>query len=240
MIAKRQNHVRGISHSGQNSIVGAQRGENATQGVHLLKNLRDKAKVVAAQRGITKANHAKRSKQPVQLQMHKQNPEEMQKLNPEDVPMKILMNSKSTGNLVCAEANAISSLTRKAFIEHDNDVIADLQARDSEGSSAQCLKNHAITPLLRAKMVNWMVEVLTTFECENQTFFLAVAIMDSYLLNSKKYHHHIYSIDCWTRMTYIWQELCPCTWPQNMSITVHWEWKWCLRRLLTNVLLLKA
>lgn len=44
-----------------------------------------------------------------------------------------------------------------------------------------CLKNHEITMSLRAKMVDWMVEVLTNFKCNDQTFFQSVSLMDRYL-----------------------------------------------------------
>jgi hypothetical protein len=30
-------------------------------------------------------------------------------------------------------------------------------------------------------MIDWMIEVLTNFKCEDQTFFLAVSLMDRYL-----------------------------------------------------------
>ena len=45
----------------------------------------------------------------------------------------------------------------------------------------ECLRNHEITPGLRAKMVDWMVEVLTSFKCKDQTFFMAISLMDRYL-----------------------------------------------------------
>jgi cyclin A len=32
-------------------------------------------------------------------------------------------------------------------------------------------------------MVDWMIEVLTNFKCEDQTFFLAVSLLDRYLKN---------------------------------------------------------
>ena len=42
------------------------------------------------------------------------------------------------------------------------------------------LNNHKITGVYRAKMVDWIVEVLTAFKCSDQTFFIAVNIMDRY------------------------------------------------------------
>lgn len=47
--------------------------------------------------------------------------------------------------------------------------------------TAECLARHKITAALRARMVDWMIEVLTNFKCEDQTFFLAVSLLDRYL-----------------------------------------------------------
>jgi len=35
-------------------------------------------------------------------------------------------------------------------------------------------------------MVDWMVEVLSTFKCSDQTFFLAIDIMDRFFKNSSR------------------------------------------------------
>jgi hypothetical protein len=44
----------------------------------------------------------------------------------------------------------------------------------------ECLKKHEISPNLRSKMVDWMIEVLCSYKCKNQSFFLAVHYMDRY------------------------------------------------------------
>lgn len=49
-----------------------------------------------------------------------------------------------------------------------------------------CLQKHKITPALRARMVDWMIEVLTNFKCEDQTFFLACSLLDRYLKGNGK------------------------------------------------------
>ena len=49
-----------------------------------------------------------------------------------------------------------------------------------------CLQKHEITMSLRAKMVDWMVEVLTNFKCNDQTFFMSVNLMDRYLKEKKE------------------------------------------------------
>jgi hypothetical protein len=37
-----------------------------------------------------------------------------------------------------------------------------------------------VTASLRARMVDWMIEVLTNFKCDDQTFFLAVSLLDRF------------------------------------------------------------
>ena len=39
-----------------------------------------------------------------------------------------------------------------------------------------CLNRHKITATLRARMIDWMIEVLTNFKCDDQTFFIAVSL----------------------------------------------------------------
>jgi hypothetical protein len=57
---------------------------------------------------------------------------------------------------------------------------AHLRKLEIENSAADCLMRHKITPVLRSRMVDWMVEVMTNFRCDDQTFFVAVSIMDRY------------------------------------------------------------
>ena len=47
------------------------------------------------------------------------------------------------------------------------------------------LAKHKITSNIRTKMVDWMIEVLSVFENMDETLFLAINIMDLYLLKSK-------------------------------------------------------
>lgn len=46
------------------------------------------------------------------------------------------------------------------------------------------LERHEITAHQRAKMVDWMIEVMSSFNQEDKTFFLAVSTMDRYFENS--------------------------------------------------------
>ena len=52
------------------------------------------------------------------------------------------------------------------------------------------LQNHKITSNVRTKMVDWMVEVLSVFDCMDETFFLSINIMDIFFLKTKKIYHN--------------------------------------------------
>lgn len=43
------------------------------------------------------------------------------------------------------------------------------------------LSSHKVSNDYRTKMVDWMVEVCTSFKCSQRTYFLAVALFDNYL-----------------------------------------------------------
>lgn len=48
------------------------------------------------------------------------------------------------------------------------------------------LINHSITPYMRMKMVDWMIEIFTTIPTKEITFFISVNIMDRFFYYSKK------------------------------------------------------
>ena len=62
------------------------------------------------------------------------------------------------------------------------------------------LMRHKITPALRARMIDWMIEVLTNFKCDDQTFFLAVSLMDRYFKSKPETREisdlHIIGVTC--------------------------------------------
>lgn len=43
------------------------------------------------------------------------------------------------------------------------------------------LQGHKIAENMRARMMDWMVEVMRTFDCSNETYFLSVSIFDRFL-----------------------------------------------------------
>ena len=44
--------------------------------------------------------------------------------------------------------------------------LRDLEKK-SENDVSNCLSRHKITPALRARMIDWMIEVLTNFRCDD-------------------------------------------------------------------------
>lgn len=66
--------------------------------------------------------------------------------------------------------------------------------------SDNLLQNHKITSNIRTKMIDWMIEVFSVFECMDETFFLSVNIMDLFLQKTKKIFHnediHLIGITC--------------------------------------------
>jgi len=58
-----------------------------------------------------------------------------------------------------------------------------LRHKERANPTTSCLEAHKISPFLRARMVDWMIEVLTNYHCADQSFFLAVNLMDRHTKN---------------------------------------------------------
>ena len=73
------------------------------------------------------------------------------------------------------------------FVEADylEEVLDHLRKREEKLLTKASTKAHAIKPELRAKMVDWIIEVTQKAECTLQTLFLAVGIIDDFLKNAK-------------------------------------------------------
>ncbi|CAD8139238.1 unnamed protein product [Paramecium octaurelia] len=61
-----------------------------------------------------------------------------------------------------------------------------LKEQEKKSTPQEFLKNHSIPSNLRAKMIDWMVEVLCSYKCTDQTFFVAVRTLDFYFAKSEK------------------------------------------------------
>jgi len=72
-------------------------------------------------------------------------------------------------------------------VELADDVDKYLRELELKYDTADCLGNHSqMNGSLRARMIDWMIEVLTNFKCDDLTFFLAVSVMDRYFKNCTK------------------------------------------------------
>ena len=64
--------------------------------------------------------------------------------------------------------------------EYGESIMAYTRELELQHLTNDSLMKHKITPALRARMIDWMIEVLTNFKCDDQTFFLAVSLLDRY------------------------------------------------------------
>jgi hypothetical protein len=77
-------------------------------------------------------------------------------------------------------------LTRKTIIDNEEEIKIDLSESEVQSRAANCLRRHNIHKKTRAKMVNWMIEVLAILQYSDQTFFKAVGILDLYYANERR------------------------------------------------------
>ena len=54
-----------------------------------------------------------------------------------------------------------------------------IESRDLS-KPTNCLENHEIDGTLRARMIDWMVEVMCSYKFTNKTYFDGVNLMDRY------------------------------------------------------------
>lgn len=55
-------------------------------------------------------------------------------------------------------------------------------------SACRCpLTGHEITKEYRSKMADWMIEVTTSFKCNQKTYFVALNILDKFLIASNQF-----------------------------------------------------
>ena len=73
---------------------------------------------------------------------------------------------------------------RNAMRDYSVYIDAYLKQMEDTHATGNALQRHEITPNLRSRMIDWMIEVLTNFKCNDLTFFLSVRIMDRYCKNA--------------------------------------------------------
>ena len=60
-----------------------------------------------------------------------------------------------------------------------------LKETEAQFSPKEFLQRHEITFVMRAKMVDWLIEVLTSYNMTNASFFITVNIMDRFFWLAK-------------------------------------------------------
>lgn len=58
--------------------------------------------------------------------------------------------------------------------------------KDAEVKLIEVLKGHEVTPQIRTKLIDWLLEVLYAYKCEEATIYLAMHLLDAYFYRSKK------------------------------------------------------
>ncbi len=83
---------------------------------------------------------------------------------------------------VCLPLAAEETPNEALFRTYGTDILDNLmvQERLLGNDIGDFLKGHEVTSQLRARMVDWMIEVMTNFKCSQQAFFVAISIMDKY------------------------------------------------------------
>jgi hypothetical protein len=57
---------------------------------------------------------------------------------------------------------------------------------DEEEALEETLLSHKVTERMRCRMIDWMIEVLTNYRCDDFAFFYAVGILDKFFKESEK------------------------------------------------------
>lgn len=78
-------------------------------------------------------------------------------------------------------ADPTSLLIDRSFNSSIESYLNKYKSQENVYPCFNCLKGHFITPEMRNRMVDWMIEVLTKCHCSGTTFFLAVNLMERFL-----------------------------------------------------------
>lgn len=78
-------------------------------------------------------------------------------------------------------SNGIEANSAKYLEAYGEEVLKTLFVKEKFSHSVTPLENHDITIKMRARMVDWMVEVFSVYDFLQDTYFLAVYVFDKYL-----------------------------------------------------------
>ncbi|CAI2366778.1 unnamed protein product [Moneuplotes crassus] len=81
----------------------------------------------------------------------------------------------------------ILSQNGKLCQEYGRSIVTNLDKEDQEKQIGKFLSKHKeFSPKIRARMIDWFIEIVCNFGCNINTFYLAVRIMDQYFNANKK------------------------------------------------------
>lgn len=78
-----------------------------------------------------------------------------------------------------------SNMTELTCATYSAELKSALTLSELSVNTSNCLERHKVTEFMRAKMVDWMVEVLSAFSLSTRTLFLSVRIMDKFFKQSQ-------------------------------------------------------
>lgn len=84
----------------------------------------------------------------------------------------------------CLNNNLFTLLQSKPCVRRTK-LIENFNARD--GTPNDFLKRHRVNPHDRGRLIDWMIEVMSSYSHSPSTFFLSIAIVDSFYNISKKF-----------------------------------------------------
>ena len=104
-----------------------------------------------------------------------------------------------------AETDRVMNAYSKAWI-------SDMKSKELRSWPKNFLDNHKISASVRAKMIDWMIEVLCIYKCTDMTFFVAANYMDTYFARTDVKHelndlHLIGVASMYVATKY--EEICP-------------------------------
>jgi hypothetical protein len=76
--------------------------------------------------------------------------------------------------------------TQRLMKTYAMDLIRELLEKEQKYWVKEFLAAHTIPANIRAKMIDWMVEVLCSYKCSNHTFFVAVYYLDAFFKYTEK------------------------------------------------------
>ncbi|CAG9322862.1 unnamed protein product [Blepharisma stoltei] len=111
----------------------------------------------------------------------------------ENLPLLRVRKPRNYGRLVLVsiDPNFYNTTLPEILLKHFKD--------STELSTKESLKSHEVTTGLRTRLINWLVEVTSSFECSDNVFFLTVRLLDTFLKLTSGYtedNFHLVGITC--------------------------------------------